>query len=366
MPPAPPTMTARRTVTSLRKKIDALDREILRLISERAAVAVEIGKAKDRGSRAILDVAREQGIIKKIVSENPGPLSEAAVEAVFREIISACRASQRPTSVAFLGPEGTFSHEAAIKQFGHTATFEAAHTIADVFTAVESGRCLYGIVPVENTIEGAVTPTLDGLAKTTAAVLAEVVVKVDHCLLSKTRDRRRIKKIASHPQPLAQCRRFLAENFPSVECQPAASTAAAAKSAASRAATAAIASRLAAEVYGLSVVVESIQDNPANVTRFLVIGSPVESRPSGNDRTSLVISVRDEVGVLEKILRPFAANGVNLSMIESRPLLGRPWEYSFFVDVGGHVDDTGVSKAIAAVNKIAVATKVLGSYPIAG
>lgn len=358
-------MASRKKVTDLRKSIDALDQRILKLVSRRAVVAITIGKAKDPRSGSVLDIARERAVLQALRKNNDGPLSDGAVEAIFREIISACRAAQQPTSVAFLGPEGTFSHEAGIKQFGRTSQFHAADTIDDVFTAVESGRSAFGVVPVENTTEGAVTPTLDALAQTAASIIAEVSVRVEHCLLSKDGDVAKIRRIASHPQPLAQCRRYLAENFPGVTRYPTASTAAAAKLAGSRATTAAIASRLAGELYGLRVVSRSIQDNAANVTRFLVIGGSRQNRPSGNDRTSLVVSVRDRVGILEEILRPFAANKVNLSMIESRPLKGRPWEYSFFIDVGGHIKERAVTKAVSEVEKIAVSTKVLGSYPIA-
>ncbi len=356
---------AARSLTQLRDKIDAIDRKILDLVSRRARVAVEVGKSKSKAAKEVLDVSREKALLAVLSNANPGPLGDASIEAIFREIISACRAAQREVTVCFLGPEGTFSHQAAIKQFGRSAQADPVGTIGDVFVAVETGRCAYGIVPVENTTEGAVTPTLDALAATDLAVLAEVEVKVEHCLLSKIGDRKNIRSIASHPQPLAQCRRFLADKFPGLERVPTASTAAAAKLAASRTTTAAIASKLAADIYGLKVVMAGIQDNPSNVTRFLVIGRGKPGKPTGADRTSLVIAVRDEVGMLEKILRPFAANKVNLSMIESRPLSGRSWEYSFFVDVTGHIGDAKVKKALAQLERVAVATKVLGSYPVA-
>ncbi len=353
------------TLTQLRKKIDAIDRQILSLLARRARVAVEVGRAKSRRSKGVLDVGRENAVLTTVRENNPGPLQDEAVEAVFREIISVCRASQSEMAVALLGPEGTFSHEAAIRQFGRTAHLEFCDTIGDVFACVDSGRCAYGVVPVENTTEGAVTPTLDSLAVTTATVLAELEVKVEHCLLSKSGDRSKVKRIASHPQPLAQCRRFLANGFPGVERTQTASTAAAAKLARQSTTTAAIAGRLAGELYNLKVVAPSIQDSVGNVTRFLVLGKGEPGKATGNDRTSLIIAVRDEVGILEKVLRPFAVNGVNLSMIESRPLAGRSWEYSFFVDVSGHARDAKVRKALAAVQRVAVGTKVLGSYPVA-
>jgi chorismate mutase/prephenate dehydratase len=357
-----------KSLQQLRAEIDGLDARILRLLSSRAAVARRIGEAKSAGARGVLDVARERDVIRALRRANPGPLSDDAIEAIFREIVSACRAAQEPTTVACLGPLGTFSHAAALKQFGRTAAYIPVDTIADVFTAVEAGRARYGIVPVENTTEGAVTPTLDALADTPLAIVGEIVVPIAHYLLSRSGDQRKIRRIVSHPQPLAQCRGYLAREFPGVPLVAAASTAAAAIDAVSHADTAAIAGRIATEIHALRVVAASIQDNPANVTRFLILAqaSPDRpSKPSGDDRTSLVVAVRDEVGVLGKVLQPFTANRINLSMIESRPILGRPWEYRFFFDVTGHVDDKALARTLAAVAKVAASTKVLGSYPIA-
>lgn len=354
----------KKSLAALRKEIDKVDHEILARLSRRGRLAALVGEAKRNTARRVLDVGREQAVLGALADANPGPLSGDSVKAVFREIISACRATQQPTSVAYLGPEGTFSHAAAIRQFGHGAEFSAVSTIAEVFTAVESGRCSFGVVPVENTTEGAVTPTLDCLAETTTGILAELVVKVQHCLLAQTANPRGARRVASHPQALGQCRRYLAEAFPGVETLPTASSAAAAKMASTAKTTLAIAPRLAAEIYGLKVVAESIQDNPNNVTRFLVLGSDAHTQPSGTDRTSVVVTVKDEVGILEKIIRQFSRNEVNLSMIESRPIVGRAWEYRFFIDVTGHCDEAPVSKALAAVQRLALSVKVLGSYPV--
>jgi chorismate mutase/prephenate dehydratase len=358
-------LAARKTLSDLRKEIDAIDKKLVQLISRRARAAQRIGEAKNAKAHSVLDVGRENAVLRGIRQDNPGPLDDEAMEAIFREIISTCRAMQEPMSVAFLGPDGTFSHAAAIKQFGHAADFRAVATIGDVFGEVESGRACYGVVPIENTTEGAVTPTLDGLAQTTLRVVAEILVKVDHYLMAKRAEAASVRRIVSHPQPLAQCRRYLAEHFTGVELQPTASTAAAARQAAGEPGTAAIASRLAAEIYDLEIVARSIQDDAGNVTRFLVVGEADETKPSGNDRTSLVISVRDEVGVLGRILAPFTENKINLSMIESRPLSGRPWEYRFFVDVCGHVRDRRLTRALAELEEVAMSTKVLGSYPVA-
>jgi len=354
-----------KTLDDLRSEIDAVDQRLLTLLSRRATLAKKIGEAKNRGARTVLDVGREKTVLAAVRAANDGPLDDAAVVAVFREIVSACRASQAPISVAFLGPAGTFSHAAAVKQFGHAAEYAPVETIDDVCKSVETGRCRYGVVPIENTTEGAVTPTLDGLATTTLRVVAEIVVEVDHYLMSKSGDASKIRSIVSHHQPLAQCRRYLAEHYPRIEQQPASSTATAAMLAAKRAGVAAVGSKLAADIYGLAVVAKSIQDVPGNVTRFLVVGSDPQPKPTGDDRTSLVIQVRDQVGVLGRVLQPFTQNKVNLSMIESRPLAGRPWEYRFFIDVGGHVSDRRLARALDEVERIALSTKVLGSYPVA-
>jgi len=356
---------SRKSLTELRAAIDKIDRRLLELIAERARLCVAVGEAKNQSDRGVLDVGREKQVLTGIRKANPGPLRDDAVEAVFRELISACRALQRQTTVAYLGPAGTYTHEAAVKQFGSSAVFDPCETIAEIFAAVETERASFGIVPVENTTEGAVTPTLDALAETSAKILAEVVLKIDHYLMSRDGERRKLQRIASHPQGLAQCRRYLAENFPGVELLPVASTAAAARLAATERGTGAIGSRLACELNGLKTVARSIQDNASNVTRFLVIGADQKTKPTGRDRTSLVVTVKDRVGILERIIRQFARNKVNLSMIESRPLVGRSWEYRFFVDVSGHASEEPVAKALASLERIALSVKVLGSYPVA-
>ncbi len=358
-------MAKRKTLSELRRDIDAIDAKILSLLSRRARVAQRIGEAKSRRSRGILDAGRERAVLNAVKAANPGPLSDRAVEAVFREIVSACRDTQHPTRVAFLGPEGTFSHAAALKQFGSTAAYEAVETIADVFASVEAGRACYGVVPIENTTEGAVTPTLDALASTRLHVVAEITVPIEHRLLSKTGRTKDVRRIVSHPQPLAQCRRYLAQHYPGVPTEPAASTADAAARAARNKDLAAVAGAAAARVYGLRTIAKAIQDEPGNKTRFLVVADDPMPAPSGNDRTSLVVSVHDEVGILGRVLEPFSAHGVNLSMIESRPLPGRPWEYRFFIDVVGHIRGHRLRRALACVERIAISTKVLGSYPVA-
>jgi chorismate mutase / prephenate dehydratase len=354
-----------KSLPELRSAIDEIDRRILDLVTKRAELARAVGQAKVVGDRGVLDAGREKQVLGAIRKANRGPLRDEAVEAIFREVISGCRAVQRPTTVAFFGPEGTYTHEAAIAQFGSSAELVACDSIPEVFAAVETERATFGIVPVENTTEGAVTPTLDSLAETTGVILAERVLKIDHCLMAKDPDRKKVRRIASHPQPLAQCKRYLAENFAGIELLPTASTVVAARLAASEKGTAAIGSRIAQHLYGLELVARSIQDNAANVTRFLVIGPDQKTKPSGHDRTSLVVTVKDQVGILERIIRQFARNKVNLSMIESRPLVGRSWEYRFFVDVTGHASSEPVARALHSLERIALSVRVLGSYPIA-
>ncbi|MBI5506278.1 MAG: prephenate dehydratase [Deltaproteobacteria bacterium] len=355
----------KKSLTDLRTAIDDVDRRLLDLVAKRAGLAKAIGQAKAADQHGVLDVGRETQVLAAIRRANPGPLRDDAVESIFREIISACRAIQCPITVAFLGPPGTYSHAAAVHQFGSSARFDPCDSIPEIFTAVETGRAAFGVVPVENTTDGAVTPTLDALAETTATILAESILKIDHCLMAKDTDRTKVRRIASHLQPLAQCKRYLAENFPGIELLATTSTTAAAKLAASEKGTAAVGSALAARLYGLEVVARSIQDNAANVTRFLVIGPDQKTKSSGRDRTSLVVTVKDQVGILERIIRQFSRNGVNLSMIESRPLVGRSWEYRFFVDVSGHANDAPVAKALESLQRIALSVKVLGSYPMA-
>ena len=354
----------KKGLAELRKAIDAVDRRMVGLLAERARLAEQVGRAKADGSRGILDPAREKQVLDAACEANPGPLRDASLQAIFREIISACRDLQRPTSVAFFGPAGTFTHEAAIAQFGSSAALEPCDSIPEVFAAVQAGRATYGVVPVENTTEGAVTPTLDALAETTAQILAERTLRIDHCLMAREADPRKIRRIASHPQPLAQCRRYLGEHFPGVELLPTASTAAAARLAATQKGTAAIGSHVAMRLHGLELVERSIQDNAANTTRFLVIGPQQATRATGRDRTSVVVTVKDEVGVLERVIRCFSRNRVNLSMIESRPLAGRSWEYRFFVDVSGHAESEPVARALRALSRVAISVHVLGSYPV--
>lgn len=352
-----------RTIESLRKRIDVLDDRMLRLLERRAEAARAIGREKARGGGRVYVPSREKRILERLVRQR-GSLPAPVVRAVFREVISACRGLEQGLRVSYLGPEATFSHMAARLQFGAGATFVPAASISAVFEDVERERCDYGLVPIENSTDGTVTDTLDRFLETELRIAAEVRLEVSHCVLARHGDLGRIRRVLSHPQGLAQCRRWIATHLPRATLHETASTARAAEEAARDPGTAAIASRLAADVHGLTVLAENVQDFAFNVTRFVVIGREDSGRPSGDDKTSLVFSVRDEVGILHKMLDSFAKNGLNLTRIESRPLKGKPWEYVFFLDLLGHRKERRVARALDALGKRCRMLKVLGSYPV--
>ncbi|MFQ5481837.1 MAG: prephenate dehydratase, partial [Nitrospinaceae bacterium] len=281
---------------------------------------------------------------------------------VFREICSATLALEKPLHIAFLGPETTFSHQAAVKQFGHSAVFTPAASIPEIFEEVERGRCNYGVVPIENSIEGVVNLTLDAFVDSPLFICEEVKLGVSHCFLTKTGDPKQVKEIISHPQALAQCRGWLLRNWPGVVQTPASSTAAAAEKASHDKSAAAVAGRLAAELFDLKILAEHIEDQARNTTRFLIIGAQSAKKAKAN-KTSIMFSIKDEAGSLLKILQLFARNEINLTKIESRPLRNRPWEYLFFVDFEGHVDDAKTRKVVEVLGRRSLFVRVLGSYP---
>ncbi|MCC6848934.1 MAG: prephenate dehydratase [Deltaproteobacteria bacterium] len=355
-----------------RAKIDRIDDRILGLLNERARIAQRIGarKARRRGARAggadgVWVPSREQRIHRRLRGLNRGPLADEHVRAIFREIISASRALEARPAVAYLGPEGTFTNQAAREVFGSGATLSPAESIAEVFTEVEHRRADFGVVPVENSTEGAVTSTLDLLVESPLRITGEARLDVEQCLLGAASDWRAIQRVLSHPQGLAQCRRWLATNLPHARLEPVASTSRAAELAAGDPTTAAVASRLAAERTGLRILAADIQDERGNATRFFVLGHRDAETPSGEDKTSVVCTVKDEVGVLAKLLQPLARSGVSLHKIESRPLRGRPWEYVFFLDLRGHRSDARVKRALARMQPLTTSLKILGSYPAA-
>ncbi len=359
-------MPRKASIPALRRHIDRIDDRILRLLNERAAVAVAIAEQKARTNSSVYAPGRERGVLGRVARTNRGPLPEQSVRAIFREIISASRSLEQRLGVAYLGPAATYTHLAARRQFGAAADYRPAATVADVFHDVESGRADLGVVPVENSTEGMVAHTLDLLVESPLRICAEVSLPVRHCLLARAgATRATIKRVVAHPQALAQCRRWLGRELPHARTEQEASNAAAAERAGKESGTAAIAAEAAAETYGLAVIAQAIQDEPGNLTRFLVLGQHDAEQPSGDDKTSLVMSVRDEVGILARMLRPFAAHGIDLIKIESRPLRERPWEYFFFLDLKGHRRERRVQRALAAVDRTALRLKVLGSYPAA-
>ncbi len=352
------------SIPAIRRQIDRLDDRVLRLLNRRASLALAVAKQKTRRNAAIYAPGREKGVLARLAHTNGGPLRPEHVRAIFREIISASRGLEQRLRIAYFGPEATYTHLAARRQFGSGADYVAVATVADVFHAVETGRAELGVVPVENSTEGMVAHTLDLLVESPLSICAEVALPVRHCLLVRE-GTKKIRRVVAHPQALSQCRQWLATHLPGVPVGDEASNARAAARAAAQAGTAAIAAEAAATVYGLAVYARSIQDEAANLTRFLVLGPHDADQPSGDDKTSIVLSVRDQVGVLAKLLRPFASHRIDLIKIESRPLRERPWEYYFFLDLKGHRREARVTRALAAVEKRALRLKVLGSYPAA-
>jgi chorismate mutase/prephenate dehydratase len=352
-------------IDALRADIDRIDEKLLALLNQRARLAMQIGQRKHSAQDSIYNPAREKRIYERLAATNHGPLTAESLRPIFREVISACLSLEKQLRVAFLGPLGTFSHQAAREQFGARSVLLPVASFAEVFDEVEHGRADYGIVPVENSTEGVVAATLDRFVDSPLTIKAEVLLRVEQCLLSKTGAATRIRRIVSHPQSLAQCRRWLAQHYPRVPQVETASNAQAAERASHDARVGAIAGRVAAEHYGLRVVAANIQDLAHNCTRFLVLGRDGMGKPSGEDKTSLLLSVRHEAGALHRVLKPFADNHVSISTIESRPLKERAWEYLFFLDLVGHVHEPRVTRALAALRSRCLLLKVLGSYPAA-
>jgi chorismate mutase/prephenate dehydratase len=353
---------ADRTLDDLRRQIDDIDDTILDLLNRRAAVVIAVGKAKAGSHQEFYVPSREQAIYRRLTERNPGPFPAEGIRRVFREIISASLALEQPMKVAFLGPQATYTHVAAMQQFGFSAQLVPQKSIDMVFDEVQRGRAHYGVVPVENSNEGVVSHTLDMFIELDLQINAEILLEISHDLLSRTGDFGQVRKVVSHPQALAQCRKWLEENLPDIPLVDVASTALAAQMVAEDETAAAIASEMAATLYDLQVVRKKIEDNPNNFTRFLVIGRHTPA-PSGRDKTSIMFSVRDEPGILYRMLEPFSKRGLNLSKIESRPFKKKAWEYIFFLDLEGHAQEANVGAALAELKGYCTLFKVLGSYP---
>jgi chorismate mutase/prephenate dehydratase len=359
-----PDTDAELELSAHRRAIDALDREILARLNQRATLAKAIGVLKADKGNAAWRPEREAQVLAGLAGVNPGPLPNESVIGVFRQIISACLALEERLRVGYLGPAGTFSHAAVAKQFGEFVDAVPLPTIDDVFRAAESGQIDYAVVPVENSTEGAVGRTLDLISTTDLSVCAEIKVRVQQNLLGKMTSLAEITRIYSHTQSLAQCGRWLAANVPTVPRIPVASNAEAARLAASEPGAAAIAGEIAATIYGLSILAPHVEDEPNNTTRFWVLGRQ-KVAPSGKDETSLVMSAPNRPGAVYNLLEPFAKHGVSMTRFESRPARRGLWEYLFFVDIAGHRDDPQVAKALAELAERAPFLKLLGSYPAA-
>ena len=349
-------------IKNLRERIDALDNRVVKLLAARARLAQRVGQVKE--GKAVYRPEREAQILRRVAAINPGPLSDRAVQRVYTEIMSACRALEDQMVVAFLGPEGTYSQEAALKHFGSMVPTASCASIDEVFRCVETGAVGYAVVPVENSTEGAVGRTLDLLLTTPMRVCGEVMLAIRQCLMSKAKTFDGVRKVYSHTQSLAQCQQWLARHLSRAQRIAVVSNAEAARLAAAERGAAAIASKTASQLYGLRLLARNIEDEPKNTTRFLVLASH-DAAPSGKDKTSLILSTRNVPGAVHDLLTPLEANGVSMTKLESRPARTGMWEYVFYVDIEGHAADDNVARALAELERKATLFKNLGSYPAA-
>jgi len=350
------------TIQDLRARIDAIDAEVLSLLSERARLAMEIGHRKADRTESFFAPTREKQVIQGLLRRNEGPLPEAAIRAIYREIISACRALEKPLRVAYWGPPASFTHVASLQRFGSLTEYLACESVSDVFATVSKRQADYGVVPIENSTEGIVEYTLDTFSEFDLVICAEIYVEITHNLLSLAGSLDEVGRVYTGAQPLAQCRKWLEHHMPGVEISEVATSSRAAQLAAENPATAAIANTMAAELYHLRILQEHIEDSPPNRTRFLVVGH-TETPPSGHDKTSVLMSVKHRAGSLFRALAIFDKYDVNLTMIESRPSKRTPWEYIFFIDFQGHCRDPHIQKALERLEQEVQYVKVLGSYP---
>ncbi|MDR0823251.1 MAG: prephenate dehydratase [Endomicrobium sp.] len=343
-----------------RKAIDRIDKDIVKLINKRAQIALEVGKVKKEKGAVVYSPSREKEVFRQILSLK-NTVKEDDLMAIYSEIISACRNLETTTKIAFLGPWATFTHQAAIRKFGSSAIFVPCAVIADVFDEVEKARADFGVVPIENSNEGSVNVTLDLLVDSELSICGEISLKIEQCFLAKE-PKNKILRVYSHPQALAQCRNWLSANYPDIEVIPVSSTAEAAKKVSKESFSVAIASEAAAKIYNLYPLAKGIQDGAQNFTRFLIIGK-TKTNSSGQDKISLALMIKDKVGALYNLLGVFGKNGVNLTRIESRPSKKKLWEYIFFIDIEGHIEDKKIISTIEKVKKHCVFVKVLGAYP---
>jgi len=361
------TGTKQVDLADVRARIDGIDRQIQELIAERAGWAHQVGKAKGPLKAAVdyYRPERESQVLRMVIDRNHGPLADEVLVRLFREIMSACLAQQEPLKVGYLGPEGTFSEQAVRKHFGHSAHGLPLVSIEEVFQEVEAKHADFGVVPVENSGQGTIQVTLDMFLTSNLKICGEVELRVRQYLLSRTGRIEDIERVYSHPQSFAQTKSWLRENLPKVEMIPVSSNAEAARRARNADDAAAIAGESAGHVYGLrKVIVSPIEDRSDNTTRFLVLGRQIFPS-SGHDRTSVLVFIKDQPGALFNVLSPFARHGISMNRIESRPSHQAKWEYGFFIDLAGHIDDVPMKKALADLEKHAAQIKLLGSYPVA-
>lgn len=350
------------SLSDLRKEIDSVDMQILELLNRRAKVVQEVGHTKSRENTHYFTPEREFNIFQRLTSSNTGPLDSSAIRAIYREILSAMRALEKPLAIAFLGPETTFSHLASLSRFGRSANYRPVESISEVFSVVERNTVDYGVVPVENSWAGVIPETLDTFMNSNLRVLSEIYLPISHNLLTKCAALPDIKRLYSHFQPVAQCKQWLKNHLSHAQIVDASSTAKAAEMAAGDPESAAIATHLAAERVELPILCEHIEDNPTNRTRFWVLGYN-EPEPTGKDKTSILFSVPNKSGELVHALSAFEKHSVNMTMIESRPTKVEAWQYAFYVDVQGHIRDYNVEKAVGLLKEHSLFVRVLGSYP---
>lgn len=348
----------------LRKRIDTLDEEIQKLLNERAGCAQLVAEAKrsEGDNTGFYRPEREAEVLRRVRERNQGPLSDKEMVRLFREIMSACLTLQQPLTIAYLGPEGTFSQAATLKQFGHSVKLKSLAAIDEIFREVEAGSADYGVVPVENSTEGTINHTLDMFIRSPLKICGDVELRIHHQLLAADNSLDNIKRVCAHQQSLAQCREWLDANLSGVERVAVSSNAEAARLAREDKTIAAIASDAAAEMYALNTLAKNIEDDPGNTTRFLVIGDQ-EIGPSGRDKTSFMVAAHNKAGALYTLLEPITRHGVSMTRIESRPSRVSKWDYVFFVDVEGHAEDENLAAALAELASAASQLKVLGSYP---
>ena len=358
-------MSEQKKIEESRKEIDRLDDEILQLLNERSHHVITIGKAKRQADPTALlhTPGREAAIIERLTKANTGPFPNDAIRPLYREIMSASLSLEGMQTVAYLGPPATFTHLAALGKFGESAKYVPVSGIKEVFDEVERGRAIYGVVPIENSTEGVVNYTLDMFIDSNLMIYGEVMQEVSHHLMSKASSLENIKTVYSHPQALAQCRNWLDTHLPNVPIAETPSTSRAAERCSEDPTAAAIASELAADMYGLQILKSRIEDNINNFTRFLILCKHT-SDPTGKDKTSIMLSVKDRAGALYDLLRPFASNGISMTKIESRPSRRKAWEYIFFVDVEGHSNEDRICRTIDEIKPRCLFLKVLGSYPM--